>query len=178
MYSLVNLPKRNDLLGLFKLGPLTKTVKVDTLLNGTRIYPDSFYGSYFIRIVHSKSFYEASVMKYYENEGCYYVENKEHVPSQLNIDELYGYEFYISYFNRGCGSRPFHPAITYYNKNGLVIGEKYSLHGNMHNIAGPAFRYFDEEKKCWHNKFFINGKSITLDEFCALQERRYNERTN
>jgi len=61
------------------------------------------------------------------------------------------------------------PAVIFYDLFGNIIFEQYCLKGLLHNSRGPALRDFINKK--WFNKYYLNNKPLTLDNFF----KRYNK---
>ena len=78
----------------------------------------------------------------------------------------------IFYENNGKAHRPFFSAKKIYDTEGNLIEEVFFMNGKMHNPVGPAHRIRNRIETEWHNRFFINGIQITLNEFCNRYEKR------
>jgi hypothetical protein len=108
-------------------------------------YIDVYFGPHFKSVVH------------YVND----VEHNDFGPNYVNISRN-GCFCYLHYCKFGKLNRINGPAIVQYKDN-LIVSEDYYINGKCHNPIGPSCRRLTKNK--WHNYFYLNNKSVSLDQF-------------
>jgi len=69
--------------------------------------------------------------------------------------------------------------ITLYEtKKIMCSSEEYRLFGNLHNLKGPAIKYYENKsftgEKYTKYSYYINGKVYNLDNYCKMLSKRIN----
>jgi len=124
--------------------------------NGTCVYLEYLAMN---RVKLSKAFVEK------HNNGDIKIHNKNGPAYIYFYDDF----VYVSHYINDKLHRINNPAFIKYNRDGLIIAERYYLKGKFHNSVGPSCRFYLDKR--WHNRFYINGVEFSRNRFFERMDR-------